>query len=159
MVAPFSKGDPFFVVGGIVASASRSFAMSEAALGRPIATLPLIQRRIGEGEMALRAARSVLYDTARAWAERPDQRDRLGDAVAAAKYLCTNAAATATDAALRVAGGFGLLHRLPLERLFRDARAGLTHPPQDDAALEIVGRAALAANQLAQGIAGPEATR
>jgi len=60
-----------------------------------------------------------------------------------AKYLCTNAAIAATDQALRIAGGFGLTRKLPLERYFRDARAGLTHPPQDDAALELIGRAAL----------------
>ena len=33
--------------------------------------------------------------------------------------------------------------RLPLERLLRDARAGLMHPPQDEPALELMGRAAL----------------
>ncbi len=30
-----------------------------------------------------------------------------------------------------------------LERFLRDARAGLTHPPNDDAALELLGKAAL----------------
>jgi len=85
----------------------------------------------------------VLYDTARAWAEQPERRAALGPRIAAAKYLCTNAAQTATDQALRVAGGFGLTRQLPLERLYRDARAGLTHPPNDDAALEMIGRAAL----------------
>ena len=50
-----------------------------------------------------------------------------------------------TETALRVAGGFGLTPALPLERLFRDARAGLFAPPQDDLALAIAGRAALAA--------------
>ncbi|KPV51217.1 hypothetical protein SE17_22485 [Kouleothrix aurantiaca] len=49
----------------------------------------------------------------------------------------------AADQALRIAGGFALTRALPLERLYRDARAGLTHPPNDDAALELIGRAAL----------------
>jgi alkylation response protein AidB-like acyl-CoA dehydrogenase len=115
-----------------------------SALGRPIATLPAIQGRIGEAQVALMAARSVLHDTARAWADYAEQRVDLGPQIAAAKYLCTNAAQSATDQALRVAGGFGLTRRLPLERLYRDARAGLTHPPQDEPALEMVGRAALA---------------
>jgi alkylation response protein AidB-like acyl-CoA dehydrogenase len=46
---------------------------------------------------------------------------------------------------LRVAGGFSLTDALTLERHFRDARAGLFQPPQDDLTLALVGRSALAA--------------
>lgn len=56
----------------------------------------------------------------------------------------SNAACEATEKALRVAGGFSLTKELPLERYFRDARAGLFQPPQDDLALGQIGRAALA---------------
>jgi alkylation response protein AidB-like acyl-CoA dehydrogenase len=114
-----------------------------SALGKPIATLPGIQRQIGEIQVPLLAARALLHQTARAWVNHPDQRGALAPQVAAAKYLCTNAAVEATDRALRVAGGFGLTRKLPLERFYRDVRAGLTHPPQDDMALELVGRTAL----------------
>ncbi|NJN14948.1 MAG: acyl-CoA/acyl-ACP dehydrogenase [Oscillochloris sp.] len=113
------------------------------ALGKPIATLPNIQRRVGELQVQLDAARAHLYAVAGAYAADQSQRAELGPAVAAAKYLCTNAAVAATDQALRIAGGFGLTRRLPLERYFRDVRAGLTHPPSDDQALELVGRDAL----------------
>jgi hypothetical protein len=91
-----------------------------SALGRSIATLPAIQGRIAQ--VALLAARGVLYDTARAWAEQPERRAALGPRIAAAKYLCTSAAQTATDPALRVALSFGLTRQLPHERLYRDAR-------------------------------------
>ena len=47
-----------------------------------------------------------------------------------------------------MAGGFSLTRTLPLERYFRDARAGLFNPPQDDLALGQVGRAALAARRM-----------
>lgn len=114
-----------------------------SALGKPIATLPTIQRRVGQGQAALSAARMVLYDAARTWAEQPDARVGMAAQIALAKYLCTNAAVDAADQALRIAGGFALTRALPLERLYRDARAGLTHPPNDDAALELIGRAAL----------------
>ncbi len=114
-----------------------------AALGQPIATLPAIQRRIGEMQTGLLAARALLYQTAQSWVEYPDRRSQLGAQIAAAKYVCTNAAVMATDQALRAAGGFALTRKLPLERFFRDVRAGLTHPPNDDAALELVGRTAL----------------
>ena len=46
-----------------------------------------------------------------------------------------------------MAGGFSLTRTLPLKRYFRDARAGLFNPPQDDLALGHVGRAALAARR------------
>lgn len=113
------------------------------ALGRPIATLPDIQRRVGAMQTALNAARSVLYQTAHAWVARPTGRSAMAAQIAMAKHLCTNAACDATDQALRIAGGFALTRSLPLERYFRDARAGLTHPPNDDAALELIGRQAL----------------
>lgn len=118
------------------------------SLGKPIAELPHIQQWIGSMQVTLDAARAVLYATARDWVDHPDQRPLLSPQVAAAKYLCTNAACAATETALRVAGGFSLTRNLPLERHFRDARAGLFQPPQDDLALGQVGRAALQARQM-----------
>jgi alkylation response protein AidB-like acyl-CoA dehydrogenase len=112
--------------------------------GKPIAELNHIQQWIGEMGITLRAARAVLHDAARAWEAHPDRRARLGPEIASAKYLCTNGACAAAAMALRVAGGFSLTRDLPLERYFRDTRAGLFHPPQDDLALALVGRSALA---------------
>ncbi len=63
------------------------------------------------------------------------------------KYLCSNAACSVTETALRVAGGFSMTRSLPLERYFRDARGGLFQPPQDDLALMLVGQTALAAEK------------
>ena len=113
------------------------------ALGKPIAELPHIQRNIGHMQVLLTAAKAVLFDVARKWVEHPDCRASMEAELAAAKYLCTNAAIQATDIALRTAGASGLDRRLPLERLLRDARAGLMHPPQDEAALMLIGRAVI----------------
>jgi alkylation response protein AidB-like acyl-CoA dehydrogenase len=113
------------------------------SLGKPIAELPHIQQWIGTMQVQLDAARAILYNSAQAWEARPEDRNALAAQVAAAKYLCTNAACSASDLALRVAGGFSLTRSLPLERYFRDARAGLFQPPQDDLALGQIGRAAL----------------
>ena len=118
-----------------------------ASLGKPIAELPHIQQWIGQMQVRLGAARAVLYDAARAWVGHPELRPGLAPQIAAAKYLATNGACEATDIALRVAGGFSLTRALPLERYFRDARAGLFNPPQDDLALGLVGRAALGARR------------
>jgi alkylation response protein AidB-like acyl-CoA dehydrogenase len=54
--------------------------------------------------------------------------------VALAKLVATRAAVSATDEALRIAGGPGFLAGR-LERAFRDARAGLINPPLEDVAL------------------------
>jgi alkylation response protein AidB-like acyl-CoA dehydrogenase len=132
-------------IGQAACDAASTYARERtpAALGRPIASLPNVQQRIGEMQTQLSAARAFLYETARAWSEQPDRRNDLAAPIAMAKYLCTNAAVAVSDRALRVAGGFGLTRRLPLERYYRDARAGLTHAPDDDQALEMVGRAVL----------------
>ncbi len=113
------------------------------ALGKPIAELPHIQRLLGQAEVTLRAARAVLHDVARRWSEQPEARTTMEADLAAAKHLCTNAAITVTDLAMRAAGAAGLERTLPLERYLRDARAGLMHPPQDDRALELLGKAAV----------------
>jgi alkylation response protein AidB-like acyl-CoA dehydrogenase len=114
-----------------------------AALGAPIAGQPHIQQWIGDMEVKLRAARTVLHDTARAWVERSASPAELAPLIATVKFLCTNAACAVTETALRVAGGFSMTRALPLERYFRDARGGLFQPPQDDLALGMIGRAAL----------------
>jgi alkylation response protein AidB-like acyl-CoA dehydrogenase len=136
-------------IGQAACDAACDYANSRvpSSLGKPIAELPHIQQWIGEIQVTLDAARAVLHDGARAWVERPEARQTLGPQVAAAKYLCTNAACDASEKALRVAGGFSLSRELPLERYFRDARAGLFNPPQDDLALGLIGRTALAARR------------
>ena len=115
-----------------------------SALGKPIAEQPHIQAWIGEMQVEVDGARAQLYETARLWDEAPDLREALVPRIATAKYLCTHAACAASELGLRVAGGFGLTGALTLERHFRDARAGLFQPPQDDLALGFVGRATLA---------------
>ncbi len=132
-------------VGQAACNAVVSYARERTpvALGKPIATLPHVQRRTGTIATTLNAARAVLHQVAQQWEHAPAQRGTLAPQIVQAKYLCTNAAVTATDEALRIAGGFGLSRDLPLERYFRDARAGITHPPHDDAALEMIGKALL----------------
>ena len=93
-----------------------------------VAELPSVRLRLGRMDADLRAARLVLLAAARAWDERRDASD-----VALAKLVATRAAVSATDAALRIAGGPGFLVG-PLERAFRDARAGLINPPLEDVA-------------------------
>ncbi len=113
------------------------------ALGKPIATLESIQRRLGETEFALGSARAILYHAADQWDRQPDSRAEMGDTIMIAKIAVTNAAIKIVDDAMRVVGGASMTHQLPLERYYRDVRAGLYHPPTDDSALPLLGRVAL----------------
>lgn len=113
------------------------------ALGQAIATLPKVQQAAGQMSLELLAARTLLHDLTRQWVNDPGERPALLPKLAAAKNLCTNAAVTVTDLAMRAAGGAALTAGLPLERYFRDARAGLTHPPADDQALGMLGKQVL----------------
>jgi len=108
------------------------------ALGKPIASLPGIQRQIGELDVELQAAQMMLLEAARQWDEERDM-----SAVAPAKLFANDAAIRATDRAMRIVGGQAITHALPLERHYRDVRGGLTHPPSGDLALQAVGRNAI----------------
>jgi alkylation response protein AidB-like acyl-CoA dehydrogenase len=132
-----------------IAAAAHQFALKFAqeripsALGKPIATLESIQRRLGKAEYKLQMARSILYYTAEQWDANPDKRSEMGDAVIVAKLTVTNQAIEIVNAAMRVVGGTSLSKRLPLERYQRDVYAGLFHPLSDDSALPLLGRVAL----------------
>lgn len=102
-----------------------------------VADLPSVQLRLGRIDADLRAARIVLLDVARRWDATRDAAD-----VPLAKVVATTAAVTATDEALRIAGGPGFLTG-SLERAFRDARAGLINPPLEDVALAGFARSVL----------------
>lgn len=113
------------------------------ALGKPIATLPKIQRQIGEIDIALQAAQALLYAVAGEWTGKNEDREAFLPRIAAAKSMVTETANQVTDKALRIAGGTSITKALPLERYFRDVRAGSMQPPSGDTALEMVGRAAI----------------
>lgn len=133
-----------------IAVAARNWAIDFAKNRRPtalngkaIAELESVQSRVARIEMLLLEARSVLYGTVAEWEDRPELRSELGAQMAAAKVIVTNNAIEVTDQAMRVVGAVGLQRKNPLERYFRDVRAGLGNPPLDDVALGIVGRHAL----------------
>jgi alkylation response protein AidB-like acyl-CoA dehydrogenase len=115
------------------------------ALGQPIATLPKIQRQIGEIDLRLQAAQALLLEVAGAWTGEEAQRQALFARVAAAKVMVTETAVIATDKALQIAGGSSITGDLPLGRYFRDVRAGSMQPPSGDTAYELIGRAAIEA--------------
>jgi alkylation response protein AidB-like acyl-CoA dehydrogenase len=111
-----------------------------ALRGEPIATLEPIQRLVGQLESELLTARSLLYSVAEAWQQCPEERSNLMSHIGLCKVVATTHAIKTTDLALRVVGGQSMSRKLPLERLFRDVRAGLFHPPTEEVAYATLGK-------------------
>ncbi|MBI5289834.1 MAG: acyl-CoA/acyl-ACP dehydrogenase [Chloroflexi bacterium] len=134
-------GLPFAATYIGIAVAARDFAARFAAtripsnLGHPIGDLPAVRAKLGEIEALLFASRRMIFDTARDWVEAKAPREQVAAQVPMVKYWATNNAVHVTDLALRITGGFGLMESNPVERCFRDVRAGLIHPPLDDVTL------------------------
>jgi alkylation response protein AidB-like acyl-CoA dehydrogenase len=103
--------------------------------------------RIGRIELLLQRSRALVYDAAAAWERRAGPREPGAmppmDRVAAAKIDTLNNCIEAVDLAMRVVGGVSLQKRRPIERHYRDVRAGLHNPPLEDRALEMLARTAL----------------
>jgi alkylation response protein AidB-like acyl-CoA dehydrogenase len=132
-----------------IAQAARDVAVVYAqsrrtnTLSGTIGELPHIQAILGQIEADLLAARSTLYTVARRWDERPAEREALVPLVGAAKMIATNTAIQVVDKALRVTGIAGLSQQMPLERYYRDVRAGLSNPPMEDSILVNLAKMAL----------------
>lgn len=141
-----------------VAAAAQQTALRYAheriptALGKPIASLESIQRRLGEGELALKTARAMLYHTAMCWDNAPEARSALTDQLIACKLYVTNAAIQVVSHAMRAIGGASMTRDLPIERYFRDVQAGLFHPPSDENGLLMLGKLALARHESAPNV-------
>ena len=130
-------------VAALQAAAHYAKERTPTALGKPIAELEGIQRRLGQAEMLIHQAETHLYYAAELWERHPDQRTELGLTIIAAKFTATNNAVDAVDHCMRVVGGSSMTRHLPLERYYRDVRGGLSHPMNDDQALVLFGQQAL----------------
>ncbi len=113
------------------------------ALGKPLGELPTVRLRLGEIESLLLISERLMYGLAEDWVSLPaSAQPDLRQQMPLMKSVTTNNAVRITDLALRAAGGAGL-QRGRLERLFRDARAGLINAPVDDVILQNAGKAAV----------------
>ena len=144
-VAAWNSLTPSVYLG--IAEAARNEAISFArkrkptSLGQPIATLPHIQEKVATIELALLQSRAVYFGIAQQFTSDPSSVSSTQ--FAAAKYLVTNHAVEIVDLAMRVVGAAALSLTHPLQRYYRDVRAGLNNPPMDDAALAMIGKEAL----------------
>jgi alkylation response protein AidB-like acyl-CoA dehydrogenase len=146
-----AKTNPWFMLGisavylGVAEAALRTAARYAqervpTALGKPIAELESIQRRLGQAELLIHEARTAIYHAAELWERHPEAHIELSPTILAAKYTATNQAIEAVDHCMRVAGGASMGKSLPLERYYRDVRGGLSHPMSDDQLLVLLGQ-------------------
>jgi alkylation response protein AidB-like acyl-CoA dehydrogenase len=132
-----------------VAVAARNEAVNFAKNYKPnslpgaIAEVPEVQRKIGEMELELFKARELLYTTAAKWVNEPESRMEMGPSLMAVKHVATNSAAKVVDLAMRIVGARSLAMSSPLQRHYRDVRAGLHNPPMDDMVISALAKRAL----------------
>jgi alkylation response protein AidB-like acyl-CoA dehydrogenase len=109
-------------------------------LKKPMSYLPGVYNKVGEMDMLIEGARAAMWKAA-AEAEVDDPLNWAYKSSAARMIAIENSSRVA-DLALRAVGGSSYFRRLPLERYYRDMRAGLFHPPDSDETLELLGRSA-----------------
>ncbi|WP_449295460.1 acyl-CoA dehydrogenase family protein [Paenisporosarcina macmurdoensis] len=131
-----------------VAQAARDYAVQFAnthspnSLNGPIAQLPNVQQLIGEIDLELTKARFVIYGAASCY-DNKATKQLLTNEVSVAKHIVTNSAITIVDKAMRLVGAKSLQRTNPLQRYYRDVRAGLHNPPMDDMTIKKLALTAL----------------
>lgn len=140
--APFTIGAPYIGI----AVAARDFVVEfmrdrpRFPLPRPMSHLPSVYNKVGEMDLLIETARAVMWKAA-AELETDHSRSWARKAVAARMVAIENSVRV-VDLALRAVGGASYFKRLPLERYYRDVRAGLYHPFDTDESLEFLGKSA-----------------
>ena len=127
-------------------------AAVEHVNARDLGHLPAVRARIGRADAAVAAAHLAVMEAARRVDEEP------GDAetnrwVWRAKLLAGTTAAEVAASMLEAAGTSAMRRGHPLERLYRDARAGSLQPATSDVCADWLGVEALGGDPDSQGSA------
>jgi alkylation response protein AidB-like acyl-CoA dehydrogenase len=110
------------------------------SLNQPISSLPHIQEKVAHMDLALMQSESVMLAVAEQCLR--DPASVTAGQLAAVKYLATNHTVEVTDLAMRLVGGAALSLRLPVQRFYRDIRAGFGNPPMDDVTVGLLSKEA-----------------
>jgi len=105
--------------------------------GSKLAQIPVIQRELAEMSVTVEAARQLVAEAARAASAGEETALPL---VMQAKITASEAAAVVTGMAMQVGGGIAYSRQLPIERHWRDARAGAVMAPTNDVLKEWLGK-------------------
>lgn len=122
-----------------IARAAQEYAIDFATHYSPnsikgtIAELPNVKQKLGEMELKVLESSHFLYAVAEKW-DKSDEatRQTMKPELGAVKLSVVNKAVEIVDLAMRVVGARSLSQKNPLQRYYRDVRAGLHNPPMDD---------------------------
>ncbi|GAA0815220.1 acyl-CoA dehydrogenase family protein [Spirilliplanes yamanashiensis] len=109
---------------------------------RRLTGLPAVRARIGRADAAVAAARLAVFEAARRVDEAPGDPE-TNQWVWRAKLLAGTTAAEVAASMLEAAGTSAMRRGHPLERLYRDARAGSLQPATSDVCADWLGVEAL----------------
>jgi len=98
--------------------AGLKYARQREAFGKPIGKFQLIEEKLAEMEVRIKAAELLTYHAA--WLK--DKGSLTGKEAAMAKYYATETACYAVDEVSRIHGAYGLAQEYPAQRYFRDGR-------------------------------------
>lgn len=122
-----------------IAKAAQKYAIDFATSYSPgtmkgtISDFPAVRQRIGEMELLVLENSTLLYTIAKKWDESDeDARQTMKPELGAVKLSVVNKSVEIVDLAMRIVGARGLSAKCPLQRYYRDVRAGLHNPPMDD---------------------------
>src|SRR5699024_4889257 len=122
-----------------IAKAAQDYAIQFATTYSPssikgtISEIPAVQQKLGAMELRKLECEHFLYGVAKKWDESSeDIRQTMKPELGAVKLSVVNQAVEIVDIAMRVVGARSLSKKNPLQRYYRDVRAGLHNPPMDD---------------------------
>ncbi|MCE5038644.1 acyl-CoA dehydrogenase family protein [Staphylococcus auricularis] len=131
-----------------IAQAARDYAVDFAKTYSPnsiegsIGDLTTVQQNLGKMESLLLSARHFLWSTAALYNVTKDGA-KLWNETSASKVLVMNQGLEIVDIAMRIVGAKSLEMERPLQRYYRDMRAGLHNPPMEDAAYTNIAHSVL----------------
>jgi alkylation response protein AidB-like acyl-CoA dehydrogenase len=113
---------------------------SAALGGKTYAHHPYTQRDVAEAAIELDSIWALLDRVANEWADGVDHGALWPAKIVAAKQHAVDGARRVVDLATKIAGASSLYRKNEIERLVRDVRSGPFHPPNSDAAHDLIGR-------------------
>lgn len=131
-----------------IAQAARDYAVdfaneySPGSIEGVIADIPAVEQNIGDMELELTTARHYIYSVIDKYQNPPITNARINEEIGAAKHVVVNHAIKIIDSAMRIVGAKSLEMERPLQRYYRDIRAGLHNPPMDDITIKKLAKQA-----------------
>jgi alkylation response protein AidB-like acyl-CoA dehydrogenase len=123
-------------IGRAALTEALNYARSREQFGQPLVQFQATQWKLADLATDMEAA--ALLTLKAAWLK--DQGRPFTSAAAMAKKFATDTAMAAAQEGLQILGGYGYLKGYPLERLFRDARAGQIYEGTNEIMRLIIAR-------------------